>query len=137
MNNISLKSLQGKLKDWNRKLHSDRTSRCPPKVRHVCTHVLSGLRYFVEKYAFDRGSGPTPSIDAPTSNSLPPYDSEEFKARFAVESDILTQDPFEPRDNGVDIGDTGGIYHDDPDGLDIPVEPSVFDDPSFNISNIL
>jgi len=80
---ITKKGIQKKLKDRNKELHSDRANRLPSNVQYVAKYVLAGLRYFSEHYNSIHG-GPQPSIDAPTSDDYPPYNSPEFAARCAV-----------------------------------------------------
>ncbi len=98
-------------------------------------YVLAGLRYFSEHYNSIHG-GPQPSIDAPTSDDYPLYNSPEFSARCAVQQEDLTQDPFIAPPPPINLNLDGDLS-DDPDGKDIPVEPSAFDNVDFDRSNLV
>ena len=138
--NVTADKIKQKFKELSRKLHPDRIDRAgiPLKVKYVCFQVLSGCRYFKELYLHFKRATPRPSIDPPCALNLPAYGTAAFEERSASGPEPLTQDPFVHQPSPTSPGNTGGaraspaVPPNDPDGLDLPVEHSAFDDANFN-----
>ena len=154
---VSAANIKSKLKTTAKYLHSDKTSRQPANVRYVATKLLEAQRFFCEKYAHINSGGHAPTINQPTAADFPAYGSTEFAERVSVDPDTLTQDPTNAPNNvggGADTNGGGGggangdseadadfggrgVVFDDPDGNDLPVQPSAFTDPTFDVNSIV
>ena len=117
----------------------------------MATKLLAAQRYYYENYLHINGGGQASTIDPPLEVDFPTYGSAEFAERVSLDPEILTQDPMITPNNGGGGGgangdadggagaDGGGdgVVPDDPDGNDIPVGPSAFNDPNFDPNNIV
>jgi len=136
--------MKQKFRELSRKLHPDRISHreIPPKVKYVCAKVLAGCRYFQELYLHRKSATLLPSIDPPSALDFPAYGTEEFYERAALGPALLTQDPFVRKASPAPSGSAGGARagpvgtRNDPDGLDLPLETSAFDNPNFDPASI-